>query len=374
MARIQQIVFIIVGIAAGWWLLSQVIDLLRAFAGVLAIFGFAWMLNLLLEPMVEWLSLRVPRSLAWGLGYLCVLAALVALAAPLATQASTLPEALPGVLASATAQVDGFLGWLGRHSVAVPVSAQRVLESGELSQQIGSTVLNWSLALLSISGQTLLVIGVAAAMSAGDDPLRAIFRALLPEGWRNDIAWLYDDVRRTYSAGIRGHLTIWGLGMMLSLGTMAMFNVPNLLLWIGPLALIRIIPYLGGILGGALTAVILLVTLPWPLSLAPVLVVTIGQNVMGYVVEPRLLGRVLHLSPGLVLFVVLAGWQVGGVAGIAFGLPAVAVVQALVERIINRREQQRSAAVPAAATATAAATAAVAAPPAAFVEKATSRR
>jgi predicted PurR-regulated permease PerM len=346
MGRTQQIVFIIVGIAAGWWLLSQIISLFREFAGVLAIFGFAWMLNLLLEPMVDWLSQRIPRSLAWGIGYICVLAALIALGAPLATQASALPDALPGVIEGVTAQVDSFLSWLGTHSVTLPGSAVRVLESGELAQQVGPIVLNWSLAVISISGQTLLVIGVAAAMSAGDDSLRAILRALLPTRWMEDVAWLYDDVRRTYSAGIRGHLAIWGLGMMLSLGTMAMFNVPNLLLWIGPLALIRIIPYLGGILGGALTGIILLVTLPWPISLAPVIVITVGQNIMGYIIEPRLFGRVLRLSPGLVLFVVLAGWQVGGVAGIAFGLPAVAVVQALAERIISRREQHTDPAPP----------------------------
>jgi predicted PurR-regulated permease PerM len=344
MARIQQTVMILVGVAASWWMLSQLLGLFREFANVLAIFGFAWMLNLLLEPMVDWLSRYIRRSVAWGVGYICVLLALVALGAPLASQASALPAALPGVLESTTAQVDRFLVWLSRHSIAVPDSAERVLASGELAQQMGTTILSWSLALLSISGQTLLVIGVAAAMSAGDDSLRAIVRAMLPERWMNDVLWLYDDVRRTYSAGIRGHLAIWGLGMLLSMGTMALFNTPNLLLWVGPLALIRIIPYLGGILGGALTGIILLVTLPWPMSLAPVLIVLIGQNLMGYIIEPRLLGRALRLSPGLVLFVVLAGWQVGGVAGIAFGLPAVAVVQALAERIINRREQLRAAA------------------------------
>lgn len=343
MARIQQIVLILVGVAVSWWMLSQLLGLFREFANVLAIFGFAWMLNLLLEPMVEWLSRYIRRPVAWGLGYLCVLLALVALGAPLATQVSALPEALPSALEGATAQVDGFLVWLSQHSIAVPGSAERVLASGELAQQLGTTILSWSIALLSISGQTLLVIGVAAAMSTGDDSLRAIVRAMLPERWMNDVAWLYDDVRRTYSAGIRGHLTIWGLGMVLSLGTMGLFNTPNLLLWVGPLALIRIIPYLGGILGGALTGVILLVTLPWPLSLVPLAIVLIAQNLMGYIVEPLLLGRALRLSPGLVLFVVLAGWQVGGVAGIAFGLPAVAVVQAVAERVISRREQLRAA-------------------------------
>ncbi|NJM08065.1 AI-2E family transporter [Candidatus Gracilibacteria bacterium] len=156
-----------------------------------------------------------------------------------------------------------------------------------------------------------------------------------------EASWLYDDVERTYAAAIRGQLAIWALGMALSLGTMALFNTPNILIWIGPLALVRLLPYLGGILGGGLTIVILLLSLPWPLALLPALIVVVGQNIMGYIVEPRLLGRILRLSPGLVLFVVLIGWKLGGVTGIAFGVPAVAVMQAVAERLISRRDWRR---------------------------------
>lgn len=341
MRQTRDVVTVMVGIAVTWWLLSEALGLLSRFADVLAIFGFAWLLNLLLEPLVESLSRRIPRSYAWGIGYLCVLLALTALAAPLATQAGTLPSALPLVIEQSTGQVDRFLDWLRDHRVAVPASARLVLENGEMAQQIGATLLAWSLALLSIGGQTLLVIGVAAAMAAGDNSLRAITLAALPHKWIDEAEWLYNDVRRTYSAAIRGQLAIWALGMVLSLGAMTLFNTPNILLWIGPLALVRLLPYLGGVLGGALTVLILLLTLPWPMALAPVLLVIIGQNIMGYVIEPRLLGRVLRLSPALVLFVVLVGWKLGGVTGIAFGVPAVAVVQTLAERIIRRREQGR---------------------------------
>lgn len=337
MTRLQNTVVVLVGVAAGWWLLSQVVGVLSLFADVLAIFGFAWLLNLLLEPMVEQLSRYLRPPVAWGVGYLSILLALAALSAPLATQASALPGALPGAIDQASRQIDGFLGWLREHRVDVPQSAARILETGALTEQVGPTVLAWSLAVLSIGGQFLLVVGVAAAMSAGDDSLRALLRGALPERWASEAGRIYDDVRRTYSAAIRGQLAIWALGMALSLGVMAFAQTPGVLLWIGPLALVRLLPYLGGILGGALTIGILLLTLPWPTSLIPVILVIVGQNVMGYVVEPRLLGRVLSLSPGLVLFVVLAGWKVGGITGIAFGVPAVAVVQALAERLLARR-------------------------------------
>lgn len=342
MTKLQNSVVILVGVAAAWWLLSQLIGLLGSFADVLAIFGFAWMLNLLLEPMVEQMSRRISRPLAWGLGYLGLLLFLAAMSAPVAAQASALPGTLPGAIEQATRQIDGFLAWLRDHRIAVPPSTNRVLETGLLTEQVGPTVLNWSLAILSVGGQFLLVIGVAAAMSAGDDSLRAIIRALLPERWSDDVHWLYDDVRRTYSAAIRGQLAIWALGMALSLGVLVLFQTPGWVLWVGPLAVVRLLPYLGGILGGTLTVLVLLLSLPWPQSLLPAALVIIGQNVMGYVVEPRLLGRVLSLSPGLVLFVVLVGWKLGGITGIAFGVPAVAVVQALAERVLSRRESARA--------------------------------
>ncbi|MEI7768867.1 MAG: AI-2E family transporter [Chloroflexales bacterium] len=342
MSRVQSTVVVLLGIAAAWWIVREIVSVLGSFADVLTIFGFAWLLNLLLEPMVDQLSRWLRRSVAWGLGYLSLILVLTAFSAPLAAQASSLPAALPSAIEQGTQRIDSLFNWLRQHRVAVPLTIGQVIESSQIAQQIGPTVLDWSLTLLSIGGQTLLVIGVAAAMSAGDDSLQAIIGAALPPSWAENVHVLYDDVRRTYSAGIRGQLAIWAIGMALSLGVLATFQTPGMLLWVGPLALLRLLPYLGGILGGVLTAAVLLISLPWPQSILPVLLILIGENIKGYVIEPRLLGRALSLSPGLVLFVVLLGWKIGGITGIAFGVPAMAVIQALAERVLTRREAARS--------------------------------
>ncbi|NNJ09211.1 AI-2E family transporter [Chloroflexales bacterium ZM16-3] len=341
MSRVQNTVMVLVGVAAAWWLLREIVSMLGNFADVLTIFGFAWLLNLLIEPMVDYLSRWVKRPVAWALGYLSLILVLTALSAPLASQASSLPASLPSAIEQATLRVDNLLDWLRQHRIGVPISSRWIVESGQLAQQAGPTVLAWSLSLLTIGGQTLLVIGVAAAMSAGDDSLGAIIGAAIPRRWAEDVKQIYDDVRRTYSAAIRGQLAIWAMGMALSLGVLAIFQTPGMLLWFGPLAIVRLLPYLGGILGGVMTAGVLLISLPWPQSILPVLLIIIGENFKGYVIEPRLLGRVLSLSPGLVLFVVLLGWKIGGVTGIAFGVPAMAVAQALAERVLSRREARR---------------------------------
>lgn len=342
MSRVQNTVVVLVGVAVAWWLMREVVGLLGNVADVLTIFGFAWLLNLLLEPMVDYLSNWFKRPFAWGIGYLFVILVLAALSAPLASQASSLPAALPSAIEQATMRIDSLLDWLRQHRIGGQLSSRLIADSGQIAQQAGPTVLAWSLSLLTMGGQILLVIGVAAAMAAGDNSLRAIIDASIPERWAEDVKQVYDDVRRTYSAAIRGQLTIWAIGMALSLGVLAIFQTPGMLLWFGPLAIVRLLPYLGGILGGMMTSAVLLISLPWPASLLPVLLIIVGENIKGYVIEPRLLGRVLSLSPGLVLFVVLVGWKLGGVTGIAFGVPAMAVVQALAERVLRRREARRA--------------------------------
>lgn len=164
-----------------------------------------------------------------ALGYLSVLLVLAAFTAPLAAQATTLPDTLPRAIQRATQQADDFLAWLrGRH-IPVPFSVSHALESGVITEEVGPSLLSWPLALLNTGGQFLLVICIAAAMAAGDNTLRSLILAAMPTPWLKSASLIYDDVRRTYSAAIRGQLAVWSIGMALSLGTMAAFGTPGLL-------------------------------------------------------------------------------------------------------------------------------------------------
>jgi predicted PurR-regulated permease PerM len=340
MRQIRNIVIILVGIAAGLMIVDKLWSMVTVVGDVLVIFGFAWLLNLLLEPLVEGVFARLPRAYGWGIGYTSVLLLIVGLTAPIAAQATTLPDLLPSAIQSATLQTDSLLFWLRDHRITVPVALTRPIEDGSLAQEAGRYVLDLTLSLLNIGGQFLLVIGAAAAMAAGDATLGNLMIAILPDSWLSRVARIYDDIRRTYSAAVRGQLAIWAIGMVLSFGTMAFFATPGMWLWIGPIALVRLLPYFGGLLGGALTVVVMLLSLPWPGSLVPVLFFIVAQNIVGYLVEPLVLSRALQLSPALVLFAVLIGWKIGGVTGIVFCVPAVAVVQTLIEHRVRSRAFQ----------------------------------
>jgi predicted PurR-regulated permease PerM len=54
---------------------------------------------------------------------------------------------------------------------------------------------------------------------------------------------------------------------------------------------------------------------------------------------PFMVGRVVHLHPVLMLFGILAGFSVGGVFGLIFAIPFMAVVKIVLSSVLlNRRE------------------------------------
>ena len=63
------------------------------------------------------------------------------------------------------------------------------------------------------------------------------------------------------------------------------------------------------------------------------------RGVQDYVISPHLMGRGVDIHPLLVLFGVLAGDQIGGVPGMFFSVPVIAIVRVIFVRL--RRSAQR---------------------------------
>jgi len=53
----------------------------------------------------------------------------------------------------------------------------------------------------------------------------------------------------------------------------------------------------------------------------------VWRLVQGYVNSPRIMGNTLELQPLTVIFALMVGGQVGGIAGLYLSIPAVAVLQ-----------------------------------------------
>jgi predicted PurR-regulated permease PerM len=109
------------------------------------------------------------------------------------------------------------------------------------------------------------------------------------------------------------------------------------LLFGGWVALMELIPYLGPWLGAIPPALYALVVHPISVLWVAILFLVIHQ-VEGHVVVPKVMGSALRLHPLLVIFGLLAGGEIYGLAGILVALPLLAAGRAVWEFFAARIE------------------------------------
>jgi predicted PurR-regulated permease PerM len=68
-----------------------------------------------------------------------------------------------------------------------------------------------------------------------------------------------------------------------------------------------------------------------------VLILFVVQTILVNVIQPRLMRESAGLHPILVLLALLVGAQIAGLWGALFGIPFVAVLNLLVQYLVNRR-------------------------------------
>ncbi|MFR7992410.1 MAG: AI-2E family transporter [Lachnospiraceae bacterium] len=129
------------------------------------------------------------------------------------------------------------------------------------------------------------------------------------------------------------------LGILCFIG-MSIFHMPYSMLISVIVGVTNVIPlfgpYIGGILGG------LLIFLDSPVTcLYFVLFIFILQQIDGNLIGPKVLGDSTGLSPFWIMFAILIGGGLFGVAGMLLGIPVFAVFYQLVRSYVNRRLEGR---------------------------------
>jgi len=150
---------------------------------------------------------------------------------------------------------------------------------------------------------------------------------MLPRGrwrWRGDE--FFQDVNSTLAAYIRAQLTACLIiGVICSLG-FTVLGLPGGLV-MGVLAgFFEFVPLVGPV-SIAIMAAVLAVFHAGPFNAFLVLLfLGVLRIVQDYVIYPRLIGQGIHLHPLAVIFAILAGEKLAGVAGIFLAIPVVAIL------------------------------------------------
>ena len=150
---------------------------------------------------------------------------------------------------------------------------------------------------------------------------------MLPRGrwrWRGDE--FFQDLNSTLAAYIRAQLTAClFIGIICAIG-FTLLGLPGPVVMGFIAALFEFIPLVGP-LSVAIMAALLALLHAGPLSAFLILLfLGVLRVVQDYVIYPRLIGQGIHLHPLAVIFAILAGHELAGVAGIFLAIPVVAIL------------------------------------------------
>ena len=332
------------------------------------LFIVAGLIALFLDPLVraaERLGLR--RGLAVAVVYLAFLAALVVIVGALATvvvgQTKTAASRFNSYFTvengrthktDASRDVDRFQRWLNGHhlrgiQVATPghkfVDSIRKRDVGKYTSKAVSFVEGAAISIGKALFSTVLVIVVSIYMlldlrrfgaaldrrfppHTGPPLLRRVEEAL--------VSYLRGQILLSLIMGVSAGLGLYALGVT---GLLPGGDTYALLFG-GWVAITELLPYVGPWIGAIPPLIFAAVVHPIAVIWVAILFLFVHQ-LEGHVVVPNVMANALRLHPLLVIFGLLAGIDINGLAGVLMALPLLAVARATWEFFGERIEFER---------------------------------
>ncbi len=314
------------------WILGQTIG------PVLFVFAVSTIVALLLNPVVRFLRrLHIPRGLAVlavFLGFIATLALAVFLViSPVRTQVEEIQANLPVYTDQAQRQADDLQRFFDRRGIEVNVKERADAFLAGLQDRASEAVGNVVDYSLNVLGAliTMILILVASIYMLLDAPriLRFAQRFGGPE-----TAVFLRRTERTLTEYVKAQLLvsliigtsagvvlwIYGVTGLFPLG--ATFAVA-FTAWVFAM---EFIPYVGPILGAVPPVLLALFTSPIAALWVVVAFVAIHQ-LEGHIVVPKVMGSAVGVHPLVVIFGLLIGEQLAGIAGVLISIPLVVVAK-----------------------------------------------
>ncbi|MBO5413742.1 MAG: AI-2E family transporter [Clostridia bacterium] len=107
------------------------------------------------------------------------------------------------------------------------------------------------------------------------------------------------------------------------------------------IGLLNLIPYFGAIVAVIIAAIITLLTGGLAQAIWMLVIVTILQQIDANIINPKIVGNSLKISPILVIFSVTIGGAYFGVIGMFLAVPVMAVIKLIVSEFIEYRNKQK---------------------------------
>ncbi len=336
----KALIVLLVIIAASY-LAGLVWELALRFADIILMLVLAWILSFALEPVTNFVTLRMqvttrPAAVALVyLGLLIILGTGTVLMVPVvALQVSQIGTNLPSY-------VDSMGSWLTDLETRLPrqgiignaLASFDYTQVARSIQSLGPSIVNNALTLATGVASVLLSLVLVLVFSFyimldGGKFMAALVQAI-PADRRDEVNYLVFSIHRSFGGFIRGQLI---QAAVCSIGTAAVMMIGQLS-YTAVTAIfvfaIMLIPFIGPVLAFIPPIAIALVLHPGSTWWVALLLLGLQQVVLN-VLAPRVMSQSLGMHPLLVLLALVVGAKIAGVWGAIFAVPVAGTLVAMV--------------------------------------------
>ena len=322
--------------AAGVAVTYGIVELIAKARSVLVLIGLALFIAAGLEPVVSWLSRRVPRwcaVLIVVLGAAAVLTAFVLAAIPPVTnQLAALSGHLPHYL-HALRNPHTELGRLNNRYHLQQRLTQLITSRGS---SIAGGILGAGVVVLSAATSAAVLAVLTVYFLAGLPRIKLFLYRLAPHSRRPRVILIGDEIFTKVGGYLLGNVLtslIAGIGTYL---WMIVFGIPYPALLGLLVALFDLVPVIGSTIGGLIVALVALtVSLPVAgLTLGFYIAYRLAED---YLLVPRIMGRTVDVPAAVTVVAVLVGGALLGLIGALVAIPAAAAIRLLLKEVTFRR-------------------------------------
>ena len=322
---------VVAGAFLVWSVLSGALSaLLLLFTAVLFAAG--------LRPIVDRMSKRMPYGAAVGLAFLVVIVSIAAIGVvllqPIGGELVKLVQSLPGYAKSLQDQLTTVQRHFANDQTARQLAGALAGSAGGAASTIGLHLLGGTAFVAAAIGNVLLILLLAVGWMLSSDDLERFVLSLMPATTRSDWHGVFAEIGSRLSAYVQGVVLNGSMVGVVMGASLALLGIPYALLLGFIAAIFQAIPMVGAVISGPIIILVVLATSGWTKMLVALAVFMVVQIVDQNVVSPIIFGQRVQLSFLLIILSTIVGGTLLGIGGAFLAVPAAAVIQVLVLRIV----------------------------------------
>jgi predicted PurR-regulated permease PerM len=327
------------GVAVAYWLATRFLDI----GSVLILVVVAMFLAAGLNPIVEYfMSHGLKRP--WAL--------LVVIAGVLRAITWFIIAIVPFVTDQVTSITDNAPGWLDQlthnrqfrdldQQYDIVAKAKDYIQSGDLAKTVFGGALNVGLKVLSLLGNTFVVVVLTLYFLASLPTMKNALYQLAPASRRDRVGKLGDQIIRSVGGYVSGAFIIALLAGVSTLIFLAIIGLGEYAVALAlVVAMLDVIPMIGATLGAIIVCAIAFATDP-KMGIASVIFYVAYQQIENYVIYPRVMSRSVEIPGALTVIAALVGAALLGVVGALLAIPTAAAVLLIVREVWVKRQDAR---------------------------------